>query len=121
MWAYGLKIAENGNFWYKSPQKAYINLSDFYKILPREGVPQLHSHAKFHHCSCKKTQQRLSLSTTLRIYTSLVQSVVLLWAPAQRKRATMLYFANVFFNLFFLWPPYSPALVNGGSRKFYTW
>ena len=21
----------------------------------------------------------------------------------------------------FLWPPYSPALVNGGSRKFYTW
>ena len=40
-----------------------------------------------------------------------------LWAPAQRKRATMLYFANVFF----LWPPYSPALVNGGSRKFYTW
>jgi len=42
-----------------------------------------------------------------------------LWAPAQRKRATMLYFANVFF--YFLWPPYSPALVNGGSRKFYTW
>ena len=25
----------------------------------------------------------------------------LLWAPAQRKRATMLYFANVFFYLFF--------------------
>jgi len=23
--------------------------------------------------------------------------------------------------LFFLWPPYSPALVNGGSRNFYTW
>jgi len=23
--------------------------------------------------------------------------------------------------MFFLWPPYSPALVNGGSRKFYTW
>ena len=31
----------------------------------------------------------------------------------------MLYFANVFY--IFLWPPYSPALVNGGSRKFYTW
>ena len=30
------------------------------------------------------------------------------------------YFANVFF-IYFLWPPYSPALVNGGSRKFYTW
>jgi len=47
--------------------------------------------------------------------------VILLWAPAQRKRATMLYFANVFFIFIFLWPPYSPALVNGGSRKFYTW
>ena len=47
---------------------------------------------------------------------------LLLWTPAQRKRASMLYFANVFFYLFiFLWPPYSPALVNGGSRKFYTW
>ena len=46
--------------------------------------------------------------------------VILLWAPAQRKRATMLYFANVFFIFIFLWPPYSPALVNGGSRKFYT-
>ena len=25
------------------------------------------------------------------------------------------------FIFIFLWPPYSPALVNGGSRKFYTW
>jgi len=25
------------------------------------------------------------------------------------------------FIYFFLWPPYFPALVNGGSRKFYTW
>ena len=47
--------------------------------------------------------------------------VALLWAPAQRKRATMLYFANVLFIYFFLWPPYSPAMVNGGPRKFYTW
>ena len=30
-----------------------------------------------------------------------VATVVLLWAPAQRKRATMLYFANVFFIYFF--------------------
>ena len=107
----------------------------------------------------------------------------LLWTPAQRKRASILYFANVFFlssvpqnyldvsheklfsgqlptrvvvglvkndafnghvgrnpfnfqhfnlseiSLYLdghqqhavkLWPPYSPALVNGGSRKFYT-
>ena len=27
----------------------------------------------------------------------------------------------LFIYLFFLWPPCSPALVNGGSRKFYTW
>jgi len=34
----------------------------------------------------------------------------------------MLCFANVYlFIYFFLWPPYSPALVNGGSRKFYKW
>ena len=25
------------------------------------------------------------------------------------------------FIYLFLWPPYSPALVNGSSRKFYTW
>ena len=27
----------------------------------------------------------------------------------------------IYLFIFFLWPPYSPALVNGGSRKFYTW
>jgi len=52
---------------------------------------------------------------------NIVSHYWLLWAPAQRKRATMLYFANVFLFILFLWPPYSPALVNGGSRKFYTW
>ena len=47
----------------------------------------------------------------------------LLWTPAQHKGASMLYFANVFylFIYFFLWPPYSPTLVNGSSRKFHTW
>ena len=30
------------------------------------------------------------------------------------------YILPMFFFIF-LWPPYSPALVNGGSRKFYTW
>ena len=38
----------------------------------------------------------------------------LLWAPAQRKRATMLYFANVFFIYFFM-----GALFSGpGERRF---
>jgi len=62
-------------------------------------------------------------ASCLSLLASIVQNIkrnpLLLWAPAQRKRATMLYFANVF--IYFLWPPYSPALVNGGSRKFYTW
>jgi len=31
----------------------------------------------------------------------------------------MLCFANVIF--YFVWPPYAPAQVNGGSRNFYTW
>ena len=26
-----------------------------------------------------------------------------------------------FLFIYFLWPPYSPAKVNGGSRNFYTW
>ena len=43
-----------------------------------------------------------------------------------RKRVSMLHFANVYlliylFIYFHFWPPYSPALVNGSSRKFYTW
>ena len=63
-------------------------------------------------------------NTTIRLTgTSTKPTIVhitFLWAPAQRKRATMLYFANVYLFIF-LWPPYSPALVNGGSRKFYTW
>jgi len=40
--------------------------------------------------------------------------VVLLWTPAQRKRASMLYFANVFFYYFFM-----AALFSGpGERRF---
>ena len=30
-------------------------------------------------------------------------------------------FLFIYLFIFFLWPPYSPALVSGGSRKFYTW
>ena len=33
----------------------------------------------------------------------------------------MLCFANVIFLIYFLWPPYAPTQVNGGSRNFYTW
>ena len=34
---------------------------------------------------------------------------------------SMLCFANAIFLFIFLWPPYAPAEVNGGSRNFYTW
>jgi len=34
----------------------------------------------------------------------------------------MLCFANVILFIYlFLWPPYAPDHVNGGSRNFYTW
>ena len=39
----------------------------------------------------------------------------LLWAPAQRKRATMLYFANVYLFIYF----FMAALFSGpGERRF---
>jgi len=55
---------------------------------------------------------------SLRIYVPRVKIIImilLLWTPAQRKRASMLYFANVFFNLFF----FMAALFSGpGERRF---
>jgi len=54
---------------------------------------------------------------------SIIRDVIMeyfLWTPAQRSLSEVHYILPMFF-LFFLWPPYSPALVNGGSRKFYTW
>jgi len=73
--------------------------------------------------ACRKEAARCFGSVSmLRCFNSAIPRAQFLWTPAQRKRASMLYFANVFIYLFiFLWPPYSPALVNGGSRKFYTW
>jgi len=38
----------------------------------------------------------------------------------QRMRATMLYFANASIYLFIFMAALFPALLNGGSRKFYT-
>ena len=44
----------------------------------------------------------------------------LLWTPAQRSLSEVHYILPVFFY-YFLWPPYSSAQVNGGSRNFYKW
>ena len=41
---------------------------------------------------------------------------VLSWTPAQRSLSEVHYILPMF-----LWPPYSLAQVNGGSRNFYTW
>ena len=44
--------------------------------------------------------------------------------PAQRSLSEVhVMFCECYFILFiyFIWPPYAPALVNGGSRNFYTW
>ena len=56
-----------------------------------------------------------------KLTVTLSQLLTSLWTPAQRKRASMLYFLPMFVFIYFLWPPYSPALVNGSSRKFHTW
>ena len=45
-----------------------------------------------------------------------------LWTPAQRRLSEVhVMFCECYFIYLFLWPPYAPALVNGGSRNFYTW
>jgi len=58
MWTFGLKIAKMVIFGINFPQKGYIPLFDLYKILPEEGVPGLHIHAKFDHCSFKNVALR---------------------------------------------------------------
>jgi len=48
--------------------------------------------------------------------------VLSLWTPAQRSLSYVhVMFCECYFSIYFLWPPYAPAQVNGGSRKFYTW
>jgi len=67
MWAYGPKIAQNGNFWYKFAQRG-IPLSDIYKILPGEGAPGPHSRAKFHRCRFINVAVRLQKSPKIVIF-----------------------------------------------------
>jgi len=45
-----------------------------------------------------------------------------LWTPAQRSLSEVhVMFCECYLFIYFLWPPYAPAQVNGGSRNFYTW
>jgi len=32
-----------------------------------------------------------------------------------------MFYLFIYLFIYLLWPPYSKALVNGSSRKFYTW
>jgi len=50
------------------PEKGYIPLIDFYKILPGEGVPGLHSHGKVDHCSFKNVALRSPKSPKMAIF-----------------------------------------------------
>jgi len=52
------KIAKNGNFWYKFAPKGYNPIRVYKKILPGEGAPGSHPHAKFHRCSFKNVALR---------------------------------------------------------------
>jgi len=61
------KIAQNGNFWYKLPQRG-IPLSDIYKILPGEEATGPHPRAKFHRCSFINVAVRLQKSPKVVIF-----------------------------------------------------
>ena len=96
-------------------KKFYI----LYRHYLRQTVCMLYS---FPHCrTC--THNCIMLLTAIYYTHAFIVSHVLLWTPAQRKRASTCYILPMFFfYLFFLWPPYSPALVNRGSRQlYYTW
>ena len=70
MWTSSLKIAKNGNFWYKfSPKGVYpFNRFFFTKFCLGEGVPGLHSHAKFHHCIFKTVALRSQKSPKMVMF-----------------------------------------------------
>ena len=50
-----------------------------------------------------------------------MQLETLLWTPPQRSLSEVHVIFCQSLLFIYLWQPYAPALVNGGSRKFYTW
>ena len=63
-----------------------------------------------------------ALRSLMRTLSSSVRQVDYYYGRPLRVSGRPCYILPMFlFIYFFLWPPYSPALVNGGSRKFYTW
>ena len=62
------KIAKIGIFWYKFAHKGYTPLIDFYNILPGEGAPGPHPHAKFHRYSFKNVALRPQKSPKMVIF-----------------------------------------------------
>jgi len=61
-------------------------------------------------CFSLKLPQFYSLLLTFAIWQHTDRRWELLWAPAQRKRATMLYFANVFYLFIYI---FMAALFSG--------
>ena len=68
-------------------------------------------------CLRNATRQRQARRTSAPL---IVSHTSLFWTPAQRSLSEVHYILPMFLFIF-LWPPYSPAQVNGGSRNFYTW
>jgi len=62
------KIAQNANLWYTFASKGYIPLGNFYKILPGEGAPGPHCHAKFQRCCFKTVAVRHQKSPKIVIF-----------------------------------------------------
>ena len=56
------------------PQKGYIPLFDFTKFYLGEGVPGLHFHAKFDHCSFKNVALRSQKSPKMVILVKICPS-----------------------------------------------
>ena len=63
----------------------------------------------------RPSQTSLTVSPPIKLARIYTHNRRLLWAPAQRKRATMLYFANVYFLFIY----FMAALFSGpGERRF---
>jgi len=66
MWTSGLKMVKNGNFWYKFAPKSPYSICT--KCCLREGVPGLHFHTEFDHCSFKNVALRSQKSPKMVIF-----------------------------------------------------
>jgi len=70
------------------------------------SLPCIAHYSTLHHVFLSEQIKMMMMTIILRfpgpeVQTLMKRSPDSLWTPAQRKRASMLYFANVFFNFFY--------------------